>query len=368
MADDVLREFIAKINAAYKGEIVEVGGRFGALTLGRFSSGILSLDCALGGGFPFSRVMVVAGNESSGKTLMALKAVEQIKNYDHHTHLHRDFCDPKTFLPGRCLFVDLEGTFDLAWAKAVANWDTEWHAVARPEYAEQAIDIVGSAMEENVFDLIVVDSIAQMTPTKEIECSAEDWQQGLAARLMNKAMRKWVARLNKISQGNPAGGPAIMCLNQFRVTMGVMYGDPRVMPGGKGQVFASSIIIYNRSQKVSDGADKETSSVELGGVTMKNKTYVPKLNFTYNMGLRDGEKLAKGEVDNLKQLYTLGSKYGIIEHAKTGDDWYVGKRSWKTKKALLADMEDDTALYRLLWRSVVAAATEKVEVADVSAE
>jgi recombination protein RecA len=361
MSDDPLRDFIAGINAAYKGEVMEVGGRFGALTLSRFSSGVLSLDTGLGGGWPFSRVVVLAGNESTGKTLLALKAAKTVMEYDHKTHKHRDFCKEGAFIPGRCLFVDLEGTFDLEWAK-VHGWDDTWHAVARPEYAEQAIDIITAALEEGLFDLIVLDSVAMMSPTVEIESSTEDWQVGLAARLVNKAMRKWTSRLNKMAQGNPAGGPMVLCLNQFRVNIGQMFGDPRTLPGGMAQRFCASIIIYTKSAKVLDGDDKETATVELGGVCYKNKTYIPRINFAYEMGLREGGKLSKGMVDNLKQIQSLGQKYRLIQKVTEGstDTWRFGKRVWPTRKALMEEVERDPGLWRQLWRSIVAVATEKV--------
>jgi len=357
-ATERVKEFIAGINKHYSGEVMEFGGRFRALTLSRFSSGILKLDGSLGGGWPFSRVIVVAGGESSGTTLLALKAAEQVMEYDHTTHLHRDFCKAEAFTPGRCLFVDLEGTFDREWAVHHHGWDEDWHVVARPEYAEQAVDIVTTAIREGVFDLVVLDSIAQMTPTAEIEESTEDWQVGLAARLTNKAMRRWVASLNKLSQENSAGGPCVMCLNQMRVNIGVMYGDPRVLPCGKGQRFAASVIVYTKSPKIKDGEDKETATVELGGLTFKNKTYVPQLNFAYEMGLKATAKLGKGEVNNAKQLQAEALRYDLI--VKDGTKWRFGEIVESSQKKIMERVCADDALWRQMWRSVVKAATDKV--------
>ena len=166
-------------------------------------------------------------------------------------------------------------------------------------------------MKENVFDLIVLDSLAALAPTKELESSTEEWQMGLSARLTNKAMRKWVGKINKACTDHGTA-PLLMCLNQFRINIGQFMGDPRTLPGGKGQNFAASIIIYTKSPDYSDGKEKELSKVKLSGVTHKNKTYVPKMNFTYSLYLKDEEGSKKGDIDNLKQLQSLGKKYGII--------------------------------------------------------
>jgi recombination protein RecA len=349
MSDSRVRDFIEKINKAYDGGVCELGGRFKALKMRRFSSGILSLDCALGGGWPFGRISVVAGEYSTGKTLIALKAIEQVEQYDHDTKLHRSEVEPDKFSAGRALFVDIEGSFDLEWAKA-NGFNADHHIVARPEYAEQAVDIVTDAIRQNVVDLIVLDSIANMTPTAEIEESTEDWQMGLAARLINKAMRRWNASLNRLSQ-DVGAGPLVMCLNQFRLKIGVMYGDPRTLPGGKGQEFCSSIIVYTKSPKIEDGEDKETAFVEMSGTTHKNKTYVPKLNYTFKMSLKAQPDWGVGQVDNIKQLLKLGKQTGAIVVEK--NKVICGVVVTKTQKELAAKLSEDKILTRSLWQDVL---------------
>ena len=354
---NAVRDFIENVNKTYKGGVAEVGGRFEALSLARFSTGILSLDCALGGGWPFGRIAVNAGMESTGKTLMALKAMASVEEYDHETKQHRDFVDDDKFTAGTALFVDVEGSFDPEWA--ASNGVTEGcHAVARPEYSEQAIDIVTAAIEENVFDLIIVDSLAALAPTKELEASSEDWQMGLSARLINKAMRKWVGKINKVSTATGTA-PFLMCLNQFRINIGQFVGDPRVLPGGKGQQFASSIILYTKSPDYQDSKTKEMSHVKLSGTIQKNKTYVPRMNFSYSVHLQDDEDGAKqGDVDNLKQMQSLGKKYGLI--VVDGAKVYFGDKVYKTQKALMQDVANDPEMYRLMWRSIVKAAVGKI--------
>ncbi len=349
MSESPKREFIEAVNKTYKSDIVQVGGKFKALNLPRFSSGMVGLDCALGGGWPFGRLAIVAGMESTGKTVTAIKAMSEVQNYDHLTKAHQDFVDPEKFEKGSALFVDVEGTFDLDWAKA-NGFDDSHHIVARPEYSEQAIDIVTTAIDEGVFDLIIIDSLAALAPTKELESSSEDWQMGLSARLINKAMRKWIGKLNK-STVEHGTGPLIMCLNQFRINIGQFMGDPRVLPGGKGQCFAASIIVYTKSPDYQDSKEKELSTVKLAGTVQKNKTYVPKLNFTFGLHLKDEELSKKGDLDNLKQMQALGKKYNIIrvEQGKV----YFGEHVYKTQKALMADVANDDVMFRDLWRTIV---------------
>lgn len=351
-----VKDFIENVNKTYKGGVVEVGGNFGALSLARFSSGILSLDCALGGGWPFGRIGIIAGMESTGKTLEAIKAMVEVQKYDHDTKMHKDFVDDDKFTPGTALFVDVEGSFDVEWAKA-NGFDDSHHIVARPEYSEQAIDIVTTAVEEGVFDLIIIDSLAALAPTKELEASSEEWQMGLAARLINKAMRKWVGKINKAST-HRGTAPLLLCLNQFRINIGQFMGDPRTLPGGKGQLFAASIILYTKSPDYQDSKDKELAKVKLAGTVQKNKTYVPKVNFTYALHLKDEEGAKKGDIDNLKQMQALGKKYGLI--VVDGGKVSFGDHVFKTQKALMEEVASDPTLFRSMWRSIVKASVGKI--------
>jgi len=349
-------DFIANVNKTYESTIVEVGGKFEALNISKFSSGILSLDCALGGGWPYGRIGIIAGMESTGKTLTAIKAMAEVQKYDHDTKLHKDFVDPKKFTPGSAFFIDVEGSFDPVWA-AANGFDDTHHVVARPEYSEQAIDFATSAIEEGCFDLIVVDSIAALAPTKELESSSEDWQMGLSARLVNKAMRKWVGKLNKASTMY-GSAPLVLCLNQFRINIGQMYGDPRVLPGGKGQRFAASIILYMKSPNYQDSKEKELSQVKLSGVVEKNKVAIPNQNYTFGLYLKDEELASIGDIDNLKQMQSLGKKYGLI--VVEGGKVKFGEHTFKTQKALMEKIATEPDLYRSMWRSIVKAATGSI--------
>jgi recombination protein RecA len=351
---EAIDDFIARINKTYKSTVMRRGSDIAeSLQVRRFSSGVVSADCALGGGWPFGRICIIAGEYSSGKTVMALKAATMVNQYDHQCHLHQSRVKADDFTPGRCLLVDAENSFDEKWAK-VHGWDSSLNVVAQPEYAEQAVDIVTDAIRGNMFDLIVVDSIAAFTPSKEVEESSEDWQMGLAARLTNKAMRRWVASLSRVAQENTIEGTCVLCLNQFRLRIGQMFGDPRVLPCGKGQEFAASVIVYTKSPKVVDNEKAEHGMGEYGGYTHKNKTAVPKVHFKYRMALKDHDgDLQVGEVDNFKQLMILGKKYELI--GKDGSKWKVGADRFDTLKEIEAKLQTDEAFRALVWRSVVKA-------------
>lgn len=341
--------FLSSINSTYKSEVV--GRSIAKHGIKRFSTGVHSLDVSLGGGWPFGRIGIIAGNESTGKTLLSLKAAASICNYDRETRLHKSEVDPDKFTPCAALFVDIEGTFDAKWAKN-HGWDDSVNVVARPDYAEQAIDIVDFALRENTFDLIVVDSIAAMTPSKEISDSAEDWQVGLAARLVNKAMRKWSASLNKASQESDRGGPMLLCLNQIREKVGVIYGDPRVLPGGKGQLFASSLILWTKSAKVlDDPTSKSSAYVTLGGVVKKNKTYIPSMEYAFTMALTDTEDYFLGEIDNDKSIVKVGKKFGVLNR-QTGE-FGCDELRGRTEEVFRGLLKLNDNLYKRLWDASV---------------
>lgn len=347
-------DFISKINKSYKCDMIRVGGKFGAINIPRISSGVLSVDLAVGGGWPFGKIVTIGGDESTGKTLLALKACAEVENYDHLTKKHKSQVEPMRFVKGKALLVDSEGAFEEEWAEA-QGFDTEWHVVARPEYSEQAVDIVSMALQENIFDLIIVDSIAAMTPAKEIEESAEKAQMGIAAQINNKAYRKWLATLVKLSQTNQTG-PCLMCLNNLRVEFGVLFGDPRCLVGGRQQKFASSIVIYTQPAKYGDTDEKESGIVELRGVTKKNKTFPPRRNYSFNLILKDHADYKTGDIDNIDQLVFCGKKYRIL--TKKGGKWMFGDKEFANEDAIKNRLRHSETLFDLMWRSVISAATK----------
>jgi len=343
-----LDAFMKSVEKKYGAGVIRKGKSFAPLSMKRLSSGIFSFDLALGGGWPFSRISLIAGETSTGKTLLALRAASEVEKYDHATKLHRDYVDKMKFKPGRALFVDVEGGWEAAWSEA-NGFNVDHHVVVRPEYSEETIDIVSSALYDNIFDLIIIDSIAAMTPGKEIEADSESWQMGLAARLNNKAFRKWGAALNRLSHSDIIG-PVLLCVNQFRLDFKVTYGDPRILPGGRQQVYSSSIIVYTGSAEYED-KDAELGSVILKGLVKKNKTFIPRQNYNFRFILKDLEDFSKCSVDNASALVKYGLKYKLI--VKKGSSYSFGDRTFDTQKALICRVSSSEPLALSLWRSIL---------------
>lgn len=346
-----LQEFMTDVNKSFGGNFLSQGASLGQIAnVKRMSSRILGLDLALGGGWPFGRISLVAGEYSTGKTEMAIQAAISIQEHDSNTKMHKlRMATPAAFKPGRCLWVDAESAFDPVWA-ASKGFDVNHHVYARPDSGEQCIDLIAKAIDEDLFDLIVLDSLAQMTPSVEVTESAEDLQMGAAARLNNKAFRRWNAILSAKSRSiKPA--PAFLVLNQLRLKIGLMFGDNRTLPGGKGQEFCSSIIVYTQNGKYEKGPATEEAEVELRGTVVKNKTFTPKQHYAFTMGLAASSKMGKGVVDNGTPLLKYAKEGKWL--AKSGGNWQLFGNSYPNEEAVLIALEKDPIAKLKLWRSIV---------------
>lgn len=345
--------FVDMANATFKTTIAFGQGEQHALNVPRLSTGILSADLAFGGGLPFNRVALLYGCESTGKSLLALKAAKHIVEYDHATKIHRDyFTDLDTFEPGSCLYIDAEATFDSDWAQKVAGFGDYDHVVVRPETAEQAIDLTTSALEEDCFDLIIIDSVAAMAPSKVLETSIEQQNVGLNARLMNNALLRWSAKLSKRSQTGP--GPVIILINQIREKVGVLFGSNETLTGGRGQHFYPSTIVRMGSSKIESGDNSEVGIGKYKGTLVKNKTYKPKMSFAFDMVISDNEEQPIGYVDNLKELFKKAVAHGIIETKPTCKFLDI---ETKTQKEMKTAIYNDPPLFNRLWAAVIKAET-----------
>ena len=199
--DEAIQTALAQIEKDYgPGAIMKMdenAGRF----IPRFSSGSLSLDIALGGGIPHGRVIEIYGPESSGKTTLSLHAVAEVQKKG-----------------GRAAFIDAEHALDVQYAKKIGvNIDSL--LVSQPDSGEQALEICETLVRSGAIDLIVIDSVAALTPQAEIDGAMGDPQMGLQARLMSQALRKLTAIVNKTQC-------SIIFINQIRMKIGVMFGNP----------------------------------------------------------------------------------------------------------------------------------------------
>ena len=200
-----------------KGSIMRLGDEAGQSEIDVIPSGCLALDLALGiGGFPRGRIIEIYGPESSGKTTVALHAVAEAQK-----------------MGGVAAFIDAEHALDPVYAKKLGvNLDDLY--VSQPDTGEQALDITDALVRSSAVDIIVIDSVAALTPKAEIEGDMGDTHVGLQARLMSQALRKLTAIVNKSKT-------CVIFINQLREKVGVMFGNPETTPGGKALKFYASM-------------------------------------------------------------------------------------------------------------------------------
>ena len=246
-----LDQVLAQIEKHYgKGAIMKLGGAAGNTDIEVIPTGCLSLDIALGvGGIPRGRIVEIYGPESSGKTTVALHAIAQAQKAG-----------------GIAAFVDAEHALDPVYAKKLGV-DLENLYVSQPDTGEQALDIVDALVRSGAVDLIVVDSVAALTPKAEIEGDMGDSHVGLQAGLMSQALRKLTGFINKSKT-------CVIFINQLREKVGVMFGNPETTPGGKALKFYASIRIDVRkgeALKDSDGIMGNKTKAKI----VKNKLAPP---------------------------------------------------------------------------------------------
>lgn len=247
------------------------------------NSGALSLDLALGGGYPKGRIVEVYGPESSGKTTLTLHAIAEIQKKG-----------------GTAAFVDAEHALDPAYARRLGV-DTDNLLVAQPDNGEQALEIVETLVRSNAVDLVVVDSVAALVPQAEIEGEMGDSHMGLQARLMSQALRKLTGIINKSKT-------IVIFINQIRMKIGVMFGNPETTTGGNALKFYASVRMdIRRTGQIKSGEDIIGNRTKVKIV--KNKIAPPfrsaEFDIMYNEGIS-----RSGDVLDLAVIHGIVGKSG----------------------------------------------------------
>jgi recombination protein RecA len=246
------------------------------------STGSIGLDNALGGGLPKGRIIEIFGPESSGKTTLTLHAIAESQKSG-----------------GTCAFIDAEHALDPAYAKKLGV-NIDQLLISQPDTGEQALDIVDSLIKSGAVDIIVVDSVAALTPRAELEGDMGDAHVGLQARLLSQALRKITASVSKSKC-------IVIFINQIRMKIGVMFGSPETTTGGNALKFYSSVRMDIRrigSIKDKDNVVGNTTKVKV----VKNKVAPPFRQVEFDIMYNEG-------ISKLSEIIDIGTRLKILDKA-----------------------------------------------------
>jgi recombination protein RecA len=278
-------------------------------------SGALSLDLALGGGYPKGRVIEIYGPESSGKTTLTLHAIAEVQRAG-----------------GTAAFIDAEHALDPAYAKRLGV-DTDNLLVAQPDNGEQALEIVETLVRSSAVDLVVVDSVAALVPQAEIDGDMGDSHMGLQARLMSQALRKLTGIISKSKT-------TVIFINQIRMKIGVMFGNPETTTGGNALKFYASVRLdIRRTGQIKSGEEVVGNRTKVKVV--KNKIAPPfrtaEFDIMYNEGIS-----ATGDVLDLAVIHGVVGKSGAwfdYNDAKIGQGREATKAYLKENVKTLSEID-----------------------------
>ena len=322
----ILQSTLDKIEKNYgKGSVMKLGDQ-ASVKVGVSSTGSINLDAALGvGGFPKGRIIEIYGPESSGKTTLAIHAIAECQKEG-----------------GIAAFIDAEHAFDSFYAKKLGV-DIDNLLVSQPDNGEQALEIADNLIRSGAIDIIVVDSVAALTPKAEIDGEMGDSKVGLQARLMSQAMRKLTSTISKTNC-------CCIFINQLREKIGVLFGNPETTTGGNALKFYASVRIdIRRIQAIKDGDQNVGNRVKVKVV--KNKVAPPFRKAEFDIMFGEG-------ISKTGEIVDLGVELGII---KKSGSWfsYGDTKLAQGREALKQVLRDNPELCDELEGKIRASLKEK---------
>ena len=309
---------LAQIEKQYgKGSIMKLGAHT-KVNVEAISTGALTLDLALGiGGLPRGRVVEIFGPEASGKTTLTLTAIREIQKKG-----------------GVAAFIDAEHAFDSTYAKIIGvNLDDL--LISQPDTGEQALEITETLVRSNAVDLVVIDSVAALTPRAEIEGEMGDSHMGLQARLMSQALRKLTGAISK-------SRTTVIFINQLREKIGVMFGSPETTPGGRALKFYSSVRLDVRRIAYLKEADKVIGN-HVRVKVVKNKIAPPFREAEFDILHNEGISMVGAIVDAAvnTEVVTKSGTWLAFGNEKLGQGRDAAIKALKEKPKLQEEIEKE---------------------------
>jgi recombination protein RecA len=304
-----------------KGSIMRLGEAH-AVNVETIPTGSLGLDLALGGGIPKGRIVEIYGPESSGKTTVCLHAVAEVQKAG-----------------GTAAYIDAEHALDPAYAKRLGV-NTDQLLISQPDSGEQALEILETLVRSNAVDIVVIDSVAALVPQAEIEGDMGDAQMGLQARLMSQAMRKLTGVISRSKT-------TVIFVNQLRMKIGVMFGNPETTTGGNALKFYASVRMdIRRTSQIKQGDAVIGNHVRVKVV--KNKVAAPfreaEFDIMYNQGIsREGD------------VIDLAVTHGVVDKAGAWYE-YKGEKIAQGREAAKRFLADNPKVFDEIARQTVEAA------------
>lgn len=315
-----------KLDKTYgKGAVMKMGD-VAYENIDAISSGSLGLDLALGvGGYPRGRIIEIYGPESSGKTTLTIHAIAEAQKAG-----------------GIAAFIDAEHAFDRFYAESLGV-DIDNLIISQPDYGEQALEITENLIRSGAIDIIVIDSVAALTPKSEIEGEMGDSKMGLHARLMSQALRKLTSTISKTNC-------TVIFINQLREKIGVMFGNPETTTGGNALKFYASVRLdIRRRTQIKEGDQVKGNSTKVKVV--KNKVAPPFQIAEFDIMYGEG-------ISKVGEILDLGVEYGIVK--KSGSWFSYGEtKLGQGRDAVKGLIKDNPDLADELEEKIKAAIAEK---------
>lgn len=338
-----------------KGDGIAVSGRT-IQPVERVPTGVFEFDLATGGGFPRGRYTIIYGPEASGKTNAVYKGIAQAQQ-----------------MPPPCnkaVFIDLEGTFDPLWAEKFGV-DVDELVVIKPGYGEEAGDLLDAVIRADDVLFIGFDSLAVMVSSREAEQSLEKFDVGTSSLLVKRMMNKVILALNE--EEKRGHRPAVVFINQTRFKIGVMFGNPETMPGGKAMLFLASLIIRISAKKVVEKSVNPDlpSFMETTASIKKAKVPITSTEFEYAMCVLEQSGLGIGDSNSWNLVANHLKQMGMLTN--TGKGWELEGKVYKTLSMIEGTYQAENGFalhlqtlvidsYKGIAKLVAATAFEEIEV------